>query len=113
MSIKTFAAAVALGTLCAVAPTTGTAGGEVQGYERPYTGYSQTTSYSGGSYAPPMPANYARPMSMYQGGNGCPPAGPCATMPYGYSQGRPGFGLGGDVFTAGLVGIGIGYLLFH
>jgi hypothetical protein len=87
MSIKTIAAALAIGTLCAAAPTTGSAGGEMQSYERPSTGHSATTTQVG-AYAPPMPANYARPMSMYQGGNGCPPAGPCATMPYGYSHGR-------------------------
>ncbi len=113
MSIKTLAAAIALAALSVAAPTSGSAGGELQGYERPYTGYSATSSYTGynsGAYAPPMPANYARPVGMYNAGYGC---GPCATMPYGNTYGRPGFGVGSDVFTAGLLGIGLGYLIFH
>ena len=113
MNIKTVAAAVAMGAVCALAPTLSTAGGELQAYERPYTGYSQATyqsSYAGygGGYGAPMPASYARPASMY-GGYGC---GPCASMPYGYSMGHPGL-FGNDIFTAGLLGVGIGYLIFH
>jgi hypothetical protein len=109
MSIKTIAAALALGAVCAVAPSLASAGGEIQEYER-----TSVNSYAGGgygAYAPPMPANYARPMGAYYGGYGC---SACATMPYGYSYGAPaGGGFGNDIFTAGLLGVGIGYLLFH
>ncbi len=103
MSIKAIAAAVAIGTMCSVS----FAGGEIQAYER--TSYS--AGYGAGAYAPPMPANYARPMGAYYGASayGC---SPCASMPYGYSQGRPGF-MGNDFLTAGLLGVGLGYLLFH
>lgn len=112
MNIKTLSAALTVAAVAFAAPQVASAGGELQSYERPYTGYS-STSYSAGTYAAPMPANYARPMGQYYGGNGmC--GGPCATMPYGYSYGRPGgFGVGSDVFTAGLLGIGLGYLIFH
>lgn len=115
MSIKTFVAAIALGSLCALAPTSGSAGGELQSYERPYTGYRTTTDYQAGTYAAPMPANYARPMAMYGQGYGCGMS-PCGTMPYGAPVGgySRGYGVGGnDVFTAGLLGIGLGYLIFH
>lgn len=107
MNIRIIAATVAIGAMCAV----GSAGGELQAYERPYTGYGYGASAGyGGAYAAPMPANYARPAGMYYGGYGC--GGPCASMPYGYSQGRPGL-FGSDVFSAGLLGIGLGYLIFH
>lgn len=114
MNIKMVTSALAVGIACA-APQVASAGGEMQAYERPYSSYAATTSYSAGAYAPPpAPAPYyGRPVGMYYGGGyGC---NPCATMPYGYSYGRPGggFGMGNDVFTAGLLGIGLGYLLFH
>lgn len=110
MNIKTVAAALAVGAAVAT-PQIATAGGELQAYERPYTSYAATSYSHHGAYAPPPPAPYyARPASMYYGGYGC---SPCATMPYGYSYGRPGGILGSDVFTAGLLGLGIGYLLFH
>jgi hypothetical protein len=111
MSIMKITAALALGMVCVAAPEMASAGGEIQAYERPYSSYAATSSYSAGAYAPPpMSASYARPAGMYYGGYGC---GPCASMPYGYSYGRPGLMGGSDVFTAGLLGIGLGYLIFH
>lgn len=113
MSIKTLAAAIALGAVCAVAPTMATAGGELQEYERPMS-YQAYSGGGYGAYAAPMPANYARPMGVYGAGYGCP------TAPYGYAYGGGACGGGGyssgmgnDIFTAGLLGLGIGYLLFH
>lgn len=108
MSIKMITAALALGVVCVATPEVASAGGELQSYEAPYTGYA-TAGYSAGAYAPPPAPYYGRPAGMYYGGYGC---SPCASMPYGYSYGRPGF-LGNDVFTAGLLGIGLGYLIFH
>lgn len=109
MSIKITAAAIAVGAVVAAAPGIATAGGEIQAYER--------TTYSAGygAYAPPAPSSYARPMGMYQGGGyGGYGSHPCATMPYGYSHAGVGVGVGGnDFLTAGLLGIGLGYLLFH
>src|SRR5690349_6068279 len=108
MSFKTAVAALALG-VCVAVPMTANAGGEIQEYER--------TSYSAagggyGAYAAPMPANYARPMGAYYGSACGGYASPCGTMPYGYAYGgapRTG-GFGNDIFTAGLLGVGIGYL---
>ena len=108
MSIKTVAAAVALGAVCAVVPSVASAGGEIQAYER--SSYSASAGYGAGAYGAPAPMGYARPMAQYYGGYGC---GPCASMPYGYSYGRPGFGVGSDLLTAGLLGVGLGYLIFH
>lgn len=109
MSIKIAAAALCLAATCTVAH----AGGEIQEYER-----SSYSAYSGGGYGAyqaPMPANYARPMGAYYGSPCGGYASPCATMPYGYAYGAPagGGGFGNDIFTAGLLGVGIGYLLFH
>ena len=108
MSIKTVAAAVALGVVCAVVPSVASAGGEIQAYER--SSYSASSAYGAGAYGAPAPAGYARPMGQYYGGYGC---SPCASMPYGYSYGRPSGGFGGDMLTAGLLGVGLGYLIFH
>ena len=109
MSFKNAAAALALGAVCAVAPTMASAGGELQEYERP--GYNAYAGAGYGAYQAPMPANYARPVSAYYGGYGC---NPCATAPYGYAYGgAPRAGFGNDLLTAGLLGVGIGYLLFH
>lgn len=108
MNIKGITTAVALGVACMAAPQLASAGGELQAYERPYT----ATSYAQSSYAayPPPPAPYyGRPAGMYYGGYGC---SPCASMPYGYSAGRPGL-FGNDILTAGLLGVGLGYLIFH
>jgi hypothetical protein len=111
MSIKTVAAAVALGAVCAVAPSVASAGGEIQAYERSsYSASYGAGAYGAGAYGAPAPMGYARPMGQYYGGHGC---SPCATMPYGYSYGRPSGGFGGDFLTAGLLGVGLGYLLFH
>jgi hypothetical protein len=121
---KSTAALVAAGAVCTLAPTLSIAGGEIQEYERT----SRTTTYSGAASqytnnAPPP--SYARPMGAYY----APPMSPCGTMPYGgggygygYYQGggacSPCGGGGGlfgsnPVFTAGLLGVGIGYLLWH
>ena len=104
MSMKKIAAVLAISAACAGAY----AGGEIQEYGTPYSAYS---GGGYGAYQAPMPANYARPASVYYGGYGC---SPCATMPYGYAYGgAPRTGFGNDVLTAGLIGIGVGYLLFH
>jgi len=108
MNIRTFAAAVAVGAVCAAVPTVASAGGEIQEYERTSAYAAAGGGY--GAYAPPMPASYARPMGAYYGGYGC---GPCQTMPYGYRYGRPQGAFGSDFLTAGLLGIGLGYLIFH
>ena len=109
MSIKSVAAAVAVGAALAVAPGVVSAGGEIQAYEQ--SSYSASSAYGAGAYGAPAPMGYARPMAQYYGGYGC---SPCASMPYGYNYGRPaGVGFGGDFLTAGLLGVGLGYLLFH
>lgn len=110
MSIKMITAALAVGIVCVATPDLASAGGEIQAYEAPYRGYAANSYYSAGAYAPPPAPYYARPASMYYGGYGC---SPCASMPYGASYGRPGLMGGNDVFTAGLLGIGLGYLFFH
>lgn len=114
MNIKMVTSALAVGIACA-APQVASAGGEMQAYEAPYSRSYAATSYSAGAYAPPPAPYYGRPAGMYYGGGygggyGC---SPCATMPYGASYGRPGGMFGNDVFSAGLLGIGLGYLLFH
>lgn len=106
MSIKSILAVAVVSAAC----TTAFAGGEIQSYASPYAGYS---AY--GAYGAPAPMNYARPASAYYGGgyNAC---NPCASAPHGYAYGTSGgFGgiLGNDLLTAGLVGVGVGYLLFH
>jgi len=124
-------AAVAVAGAMLVAPSVSNAGGEVQEYQRT----TQTTLSSGAYGAPSAYSNYApapsyvRPMSAYYGS---PYMGPCPTTPYGmagmgggYGYGCPspcrpcgGGGAGGGlfgnpVFTAGLLGLGLGYLIWH
>lgn len=118
---KTVVAAVA-SAMALVAPAVSMAGGEVQEYTR-----SQTTTYSSGAgagmysnYAPaPM---YAQPMGQYYGTPSMMQQ--CGTMPYGqsnyyggYAGGSPCGGGGGGlfgnpIFTAGILGLGLGYLIF-
>ncbi len=89
-------------------PSVSMAGGELQQYQAT-SSYSASAGY--GAYPPAGASNgYARPMGAYAG-NPC--ASPCATQPYGYSSGGAGFGMRSDILTAGLLGLGIGYLIFH
>ncbi|MGI8908867.1 MAG: hypothetical protein ACR2IE_20530 [Candidatus Sumerlaeaceae bacterium] len=124
MNTKLTAAALAAGALSLLAPSSSFAGGEVQEYERT----TRTTSYQAApaqysNNAPPP--SYARPMGAYYGAS----MSPCGTMPYGGAGGggnayggacSPCCGGGGGglfgsnpVFTAGLLGVGLGYLLWH
>lgn len=107
MNIKGITTAVALGVACVVAPQGASAGGELQAYERPYSSPYAQPAYA--SYPQTPAPYYGRPAGMYYGGYGC---SPCASQPYGYSAGRPGL-FGNDILTAGLLGVGLGYLIFH
>jgi hypothetical protein len=92
------------------------AGGEIQEYQTTTRRAAQTTSYApayaNGYYGPPAVA-YARPMGMYYGSY----CNTCGPQPYGYSGyaygNGGGFGVNNDILTAGLLGLGIGYLIFH
>ena len=105
-----FAAALAIAAVVAAVPAASFAGGDIQQYPASAATYQQQT-YS--SYAP-APAPYMRPSGMYYGSY----CSPCATMPYGYGYGQ-GYGYGGGglfgnpVFTAGVLGLGLGYLIWH
>ena len=115
---KSTAAILAAGAICTLAPSLSTAGGEIQEYERT----TRTTAYQAApsqySNMAPPPA-YARPMGAYYGA----PVSPCGSMPYGgacaYGGGGSCCGGGGGlfgsnpVFTAGLLGVGLGYLIWH
>lgn len=121
MFTKSAAAIIAAGAVCSLGPALSIAGGEIQEYERT----SRTTSYQAApaqysNYAPPP--SYARPMGAYYGA----PMSPCGSMPYGYGGYGGGYGYcgggcggggglfgGNPVFTAGLLGLGVGYLLWH
>jgi hypothetical protein len=125
MSTMKAAAVATVTALCVAAPALSHAGGEIQEYTR--TSTSTTASNAGAStaaapysnYAPPP--SYVRPMSMYYG---APYGPPCPTLPYGHGGYGYGYGYGGgqcgggggsmpgDLLTAGLLGLGIGYLIF-
>jgi hypothetical protein len=116
MITKSAAALVAAGAICAIAPALSIAGGEIQEYEHARTTYQAAPAAYTNNAPPP---SYVRPMGMYYGA----PISPCASMPYGYGYacaapcggyGGCGGGLFGDpVFTAGLIGLGLGYLIWH
>lgn len=136
--LKKSAAALAVaGAITLVAPSVSTAGGEMQEYQQMSRTTTTTSGGAGsgapaggaGSGAPAAYSNYApapsyvRPMSSYYGS---PYMGPCSTMPYGGGAGQGaacnpcagggggGGGLfGNPVFTAGLLGLGLGYLIWH
>jgi hypothetical protein len=96
-------------------PTPVQAGGEIQEYQSSSRRTVQATNpapYANGYYGPPAAA-YARPMGMYYGSY----CNTCGPQPYGYSGyaygNGGGMGVNNDLLTAGLLGIGIGYLIFH
>lgn len=126
MFTKSAAALVAAGAISMVAPSLSLAGGEIQEYERTTrttTAQSQAAQNMYSNGAPPP--SYVRPMGMYY----APPMSPCGSMPYGYGVYSGGYGYGGGycgggcgggglfggnpVFTAGLLGLGLGYLIWH
>jgi len=103
-----FAAGLAVAAAFAAVPASSIAGGDVQQYQA-------TTTYTQQPYAP-APGPYMQPSGMYYGSYGC---SPCATAPYGQSYGygygyQAGGGLfGNPVFAAGVLGLGLGYIIWH
>lgn len=98
----------ALTAACAVAATGAFAGGELAygaGYPAPQAHYYNT--YPSAAY---QQVNYARPASYYYG-----QAAQCNPCGGGYAYGGGGglFGMNNDILTAGLLGVGLGYLIFH
>lgn len=93
---------------CVVSAADAFAGGELAygSYQYPAPQQQYYSTYPSAAY---QQVNYARPASAYYG-QAAPCGSPCGG---GYARGGGMFGMNNDILTAGLVGVGIGYLIFH